>query len=1058
MTQIIDLGKLRFNYRGDYDATAEYELNDCVKYSGSVYIYTSAASAVNALPTDTTRWQRMLEGAGTATASQNVIYVAPHGTDAAGYGSALSSPYKSIRYACDNAQPYTTIFVKTGTYSEQLPITVPANVAIVGDNQRTVIVQPKAGASDDPAIPNAQATMWMLSNGSILNKMTFTGMTGWAQSQTTPDDITASTVRGVVACLNPASPVTTKSPYILECSAIGTGLIGAFVDGTVHASGAKSMLFHGYTVISDNGVGYWVKDGARAELVSCFTYYCYFGYTTSGGGAIRALNGNNSYGTWGAVSRGFNASETPVTGNIIGQQLNFTYTGGNINAGDTVTAASGGTATVTNVQTAAGKVYVKNATGNFTVGSALTFTSGGTGTVAAGALENQKGFVLVLTNLTSVPKPGASISIAGDPISYVVQSTTGNYVNTSSEIVVVLAGEKATGSAHDAGVTIRYKFSQIRLTGHDFLSIGTGGMITTNYPFEPTQPPAQGNEIGEQFPGRVFYVSTDQDGNFRVGEYFKIDQATGKATLNASAFDLSGLSSLRLGSIGAQLGEQINEFSSDATMSGNSNLAVPTEYAVKSYVDSRFDIIIGPSTLTGNTSAPPPSTQYRALFRGGTGRIDWAVIGAPPCSIDSNGVLTFLQALSAGTYNFTVRAVSGSLTVNQSVSLTIAADMPVFSTASLPTYVAPAASFSSTVTQATAASGTTTHTVVSGSLPTWATLSASGVLSGTTPAQGTAMNTFVFTVRATNGTRIVEKTFVWSHYYFLIQGQTAYTTPGTYSWVAPANVTKVSAVAVGGGAGGCYNWANPGGGGGGLGWKNNITVVPSQSYTVVVGAGGATGTDQYSSSMFGGNSYFIDIGTVAGYGGGRGGSGTNYDGNVSANNAIYGGGFVGDGGGAGGNQSNRCGGGAGGYAGYGGRGQTSSGAQANSGAANGGDGYSSSYGYGAGGGVGILGLGTTGYRFYHPSNGYYTGTGNGGGGEGGSGGSRGYYGENPWTNINEAGYTSGGIKGGDYGGGGGGSGTSYGGGPGGKGAVRIIWGEGRAFPSTNTGDVTPGGF
>jgi hypothetical protein len=46
------------------------------------------------------------------------------------------------------------------------------------------------------------------------------------------------------------------------------------------------------------------------------------------------------------------------------------------------------------------------------------------------------------------------------------------------------------------------------------------------------------------------------------------------------------LTSLRLGSIGAQLGETINEFSSDALLTGNSNSAIPTEYAVKTYVDA----------------------------------------------------------------------------------------------------------------------------------------------------------------------------------------------------------------------------------------------------------------------------------------------------------------------------------------------------------------------------------------------------------------------------------------------------------------------------------------
>ena len=538
-----------------------------------------------------------------ATQSDKVFYVAPHGVDSPSRGKNLSTPFASIKYATQQCGPGATIFVKTGVYSEQLPITIPSNTAIVGDNQRTVIVEPKTGLSDDGTTPNAQATMFLMSDGSILNKMTFRGMTGWVPGSTAAD-VTTSTIRGVVTRLNPASPITHKSPYVLECSAIGSGLIGALIDGSVHATGAKTMIFHGYTIISDNGIGYWVKDGGKSEIVSCFTYYCYFGYTASGGGFIRALNGNNSYGTWGATSRGFDSSETAVTGTIVGQQLNFIYQGGNINVGDTVTSSSGATAIVTNVQTSSDKVYVVSPTGTFTSGNTLTFSSGGTGVVKSGALENQKGFVLVLTGLNQLPKPGASISIAGDTFSYVIQSVTGTYVNSSSRIVVVLAQEKPTGSAGGVGVTIRYKYSQIRLTGHDFLAIGTGGVTTTNYPGEPTQPPAQGNETDEVFPGRVFYVSTDQDGNFRVGEYFRIDQATGRATLNASAFDLAGLTSLKLGSIGAQLGETINEFSADGTMSGNSNTAVPTEQATKTYADTKLartgGTMTGKITLDGN--------------------------------------------------------------------------------------------------------------------------------------------------------------------------------------------------------------------------------------------------------------------------------------------------------------------------------------------------------------------------------------------------------------------------------------------------------------------------
>jgi hypothetical protein len=152
---------------------------------------------------------------------------------------------------------------------------------------------------------------------------------------------------------------------------------------------------------------------------------------------------------------------------------------------------------------------------------------------------------------------------------------------------VVLAEEKGAYAFDEQNIKVRYLYSQARLTGHDFLQIGTGGTSTTNWPGVPTVSPIPSREINEGYPGRIFYVSTDQEGNFRVGKYFRVNQATGSATLNASAFDLSGLTSLKLGSIGAQLGAQINEFSTDVTLSQNSNEKVPTQAAVKTYVDTK---------------------------------------------------------------------------------------------------------------------------------------------------------------------------------------------------------------------------------------------------------------------------------------------------------------------------------------------------------------------------------------------------------------------------------------------------------------------------------------
>lgn len=102
-----------------------------------------------------------------------------------------------------------------------------------------------------------------------------------------------------------------------------------------------------------------------------------------------------------------------------------------------------------------------------------------------------------------------------------------------------------------------------------------------------------------------------------------------------------------------------------------------------------------------------------------------------------------------------------------------------------------------------------------------------------------------------------------------VTGDILYDTPGTYSWTAPDGVTSVSAVCIGAGGAGTRGTSpsdvdqlRRGGGGGGLGWKNNISVIPGQTYTVVVGAGGnalATGNIISTSSS---NVQIVNSGSV----------------------------------------------------------------------------------------------------------------------------------------------------------------------------------------------------
>ena len=258
-------------------------------------------------------------------------------------------------------------------------------------------------------------------------------------------------------------------------------------------------------------------------------------------------------------------------------------------------------------------------------------------------------------------------------------------------------------------------------------------------------------------------------------------------------------------------------------------------------------------------------------------------------------------------------------------------------------------------------------------------------------------------------------------------GQAAYTTAGTFSWTAPAGVTSVSVVAVGpGGKGYGIAMPNEGGGGGGLGWTNNIAVTPGNSYTVVVGAAGS-----------GTHSYFISTATVRG---GAGGDGTATTGGAGGTYTGTGGGN----GGAGGTStagSASGGGGAGGYAGAGGKGAGSNDSSPYAGVAGSGGGGAGGAlgspvpGGGGGGGVGILGQGSNGVaNAAGYDNGSLTGY-QGGGGSGGGGTS-----------------TTRSRNGGNYGGGSAGHQSSAMNNYGAGGAVRIIWGPGRAFPSTLTTD------
>ncbi len=246
------------------------------------------------------------------------------------------------------------------------------------------------------------------------------------------------------------------------------------------------------------------------------------------------------------------------------------------------------------------------------------------------------GKFIVINDLDTYPGPGAQLSIQGLASIYTLVSVTPiGQTDRGLAALVRISPELRVRDdlQHLTPITIRTKFSQCRITGHDFLDIGTGNFEETNYPelYSGFYTPAPENEIVEEDGGRVFYTSTDQSGNFRTGELFAVEQATGTVTISADFFDFSGLTELRLGGIRVGgTGAVVREFSTDPLFTEDSNNIVPTQRAIRAYLAGRLSIggseisvgsfiagtvIVGPSRI-GNAASIKNIVPVRADFVG----------------------------------------------------------------------------------------------------------------------------------------------------------------------------------------------------------------------------------------------------------------------------------------------------------------------------------------------------------------------------------------------------------------------------------------------------------
>jgi len=340
-----------------------------------------------------------------------VFYVAPNGVDSNTSGSTVNAPFATIKYACDyvnadwaNRAP-ATIFITAGVYNEIIPIAIPASTTLVGDELRSVTIQPNVGLEAN--------NMFYVSNAAGVRNLTLQGLVGTLGDQNSYG--TKRPVSGAYISLNPGSGVadtsvhiTTRSPYVQNVTTFGTKCVGIKIDGALHNAGNKSIVANDFTQILDDGIGAWATNNGRAELVSVFTYYNHIGYLSDSGGKLRATNGNNSYGTFGSVAEGFDTAETAITGAVT-------------NRGYEATA----NALTDNVNMILGLEYKNTGTTYSAAGTTVTFA--GQGSNATASYQETRDDGVYEVRLTD---PGDSSAAGGNNYQYKLNSAQDGSLTT----------------------------------------------------------------------------------------------------------------------------------------------------------------------------------------------------------------------------------------------------------------------------------------------------------------------------------------------------------------------------------------------------------------------------------------------------------------------------------------------------------------------------------------------------------------------------------------------------------------------------------------------------
>ena len=218
----------------------------------------------------------------------NVIYVAKNGNDS-NDGRSLATPKLTIKAAMAIATSGTAVKVASGSYTEVCPVTIPANVALMGDDVRSVFIQPSVSSSD----------MFYMKGGSYVWGLTVRNYTGRAFSF--PPDGSAG--------------LFYISPYIQNITSMTTTGTTVEIDGSlVNANSTRAFILGFITSINQGGIGVRMVNRAYSQAVNIYSIACDVGVKVESGSFVSLIGSDNGIGNYGLWAEG---GSIEFTGNLL---------------------------------------------------------------------------------------------------------------------------------------------------------------------------------------------------------------------------------------------------------------------------------------------------------------------------------------------------------------------------------------------------------------------------------------------------------------------------------------------------------------------------------------------------------------------------------------------------------------------------------------------------------------------------------------------------------------------------------------------------------------------